>query len=49
MSLRKRTQFVLGLSCKKDGDPHSEAFELLRSPSKTKHYTSLLKKKCVYL
>ena len=27
-SLRRRTQFDLGLGCAKDGDPHSEFFDI---------------------
>ena len=41
-SLRKRTWFVLGLSCAKDGDTHTESFALLRTHIRTKCSTSFL-------
>ena len=39
-SLRKRTWFVFGLVCVKDGDPHSESFDFSINPNITKQYTS---------
>ena len=41
-SLRKRTQFYLGLGFAKHAAPHSEPFSTLRNPNRTKHSTSLL-------
>ena len=41
-SLKKHTQFDLGLGCAKDGDPHSESFYISRTLSKTKNLTSFL-------
>ena len=42
MSLRKLNWFVFGLGCAKYGPPHYYPYEFLRTPSRTKLFTSFL-------
>ena len=42
-SLRKRTQFDLGLGLAKDGAPHYESYVTSRNPNRNKGSTSFLK------
>ena len=41
-SIRERSKFDLGLDWAKDGAPHSESFDTLRTPSRTEHITYFL-------